>query len=244
MKRILFGLVIMTAITGLSFAQDVLPELNDYVQSLIPADAIVISIYPNTPESAEKLLKFRLGNHNQIIDERVIGPSKNPIKTATIDAHKLHGMVALAAKIRAYVRGEAYLILYNEEDASRTATEVSSSIAFSEILSSTKEELRHSYTFRNSDGSLGYGVSLWLATSDKSSLDKEIKETASANFSGKYKAEGSSSPAEQRTAEIRKPSVETADSSELVRNVQSLMRSNSTIVRFREENKKLLGFEE
>lgn len=241
MKKILLGFVLLAAFTGTIFAADILPGLSEYAASILPGDAILLSMFPNTRQTEEKLLRLRHGEHNLIVDERVIGPSNNRISVSTIDAHKMHALASLAAKMNSYVRGEAYLIVYSDELASTITTEITSTIVFAEILRNSREELRLTYTFKTSDGQTGYGVSIWLAA-DKSLLDEEIRQTAAAVSSGNRRTDRRVEPG---TAEVRRASQqETSVSDSVADLVQSRMSSNERILRFREENRMLLGFDD
>ena len=177
MKKRIISLILSFVLTGAIFADDIPSGIRDYIESIIPGDAVIINVYPKTLEAERKLHQFRLGDHNKIVDERIIGPSKNYIPSSMIDAYKIHTLSSLAASIYSYVRGEALATVYNEDMASTIATKISSTVVYAEILRNSREELRFTYTFKTADGSTGYGVSLWLATSDKSLLDEEIQKS-------------------------------------------------------------------
>ena len=245
MKRnIIFGMVFL-ALTGSIFAAEILPDLHDFVASKIGGDADLISLYPNTDYAAEKLSQLRQGERADLIAvEWSIGPSPTPISSALIELQKHQPRVSLAASANAYVRGEVALLGYNEDMSARIATEVSASIIFAETLRNNREELRLSYSYKNTDGSTWYGTVFWLAI-DKASLDGEIVNKAAAISSGNYRADKKAEIAEQKTSEIRKPSQQagvTSDNEKLVKSVQTLMASDERIQRFREENRRLLGF--
>jgi len=243
MKKIIFGLFLMAAFIGKIFAEDFNPILLEYARSILPGDAIVTAIFPNTQQAADKLLKLRLGEHNWIVDERIIGPSRNQISTGTVDAHKMHGMASIAVKMNSYVRGEAYTIVYSEDLATIIATEITSTIVFAETLRNTKEELRLTKTYNTADGSTGYVVVLWL-TAEKAPLDAEVREMTSAISSGNLHIERGTISTEQRIADVHRMPQQANSLSDLVSSVQFLLGSNDRILRFREENKLLLGFDE
>lgn len=238
MKRILCIGLLLATVAFTSFADEIRPELLDYGNGFIQGDAVIVSVFPNTQEAVDKLLKLRQGQMNKVVSERVIGPTKNRITSSTRDAHTLQGMAMLAAKLRSYARGEFYSILHNEEEASRMASQLATTIIFAETLQDAREELSLTYSTLNGDGTRG-SMECFFITAEKAPLDAAIKETASsANSSGKYRAEGSSSVPS-------KPSVADTSTTDLVESVKALLASNETIVRFKEENKKLLsGFEE
>jgi hypothetical protein len=243
-KNIIFGMVFLV-LTGSIFATEILPDLHDYIVSKIGGDASLISLYPNTTYAAEKLSQLRQGQRSDLIAvEWSIGPSPTPISTALIELQKHQARVSLAASANSYVRGEVALLGYNEDMSAKIVTEVSASIIFAEMLKNNREELRLSYTYKNADGYLIHGVSLWLAI-DKSSLEQEIMDKAAAISSGNYRADKKAEATEQKTAEVRKPSQQTgftSDNENLVKSVQTLMASDERIQRFREENRRLLGF--
>ena len=250
MKKTILSIALMLALTGVIFAEDVyfndtiLPELREYAASILPADAVLLSIYPNTQETAEKLLRLRHGDHNLIIDERFIGPSKKPISAATIDAHKMHCMVSLTAKLNSYVRGEAYTIVYNDDTSSAIATEIASSIVFAETLRNTREELRLTMTYKTTtDNAAGYGVCFWL-TAEKAPLDQEVKELASSFTSGNRRADTRTTTEGQSKSDIRKITQTETSNADVISSVQSIMASNERIQRFKEENKRLFGIDE
>ena len=219
MKKLILSLTLFAMFAVMTFAGDILPELNDYGRSILPGDAVLVSVFPNTPEAARLLLRLHQGDHNLIVTERVIDPSKNSISSSRNDAEKMHALVALAAKMRAYVRGEVYTIISSEDDASSFATEISSTILFAEILQNSKEELRLTYSFRNSDGTTGFFSCFWLSA-EKALIDSVIQETTAAYSSGTRRT--------QRTSDVQK---------------SSTMTSNERIARLREENR-FFGFGE
>jgi hypothetical protein len=243
-KNIIFGMVFL-ALTGSVFATEILPDLHDYIASKIGGDANLISLYPNTTYATEKLSQLRQGERADLIAvEWSIGPAPTPISSAIIELQKHQARVSLTASANSYVRGEVALLGYNEDMSAKIVTEVSASIIFAEMLKNNREELRLSYSYKNADGSTWYGTVFWLAI-DKASLDGEIGDKAAAVSSGNYRADKKAGAAEQKTAEIRKPSQQagvTSDNEKLVKSVQTLMASDERIQRFREENRQLLGF--
>ncbi|MCL2805843.1 MAG: hypothetical protein FWD26_07890 [Treponema sp.] len=242
MRKVLMGLVLVTMLTGTVFAEGIHPVLCEFGASILPEGAVLISMSPNTQQAADIYHGIRHGEYNGVITERNIGPSRNRISSATLDAHMMHGMVVKAARMNSYVRGEAYTLVYDDDMATEIATEIIGSIVFAETLKNVREMLKLTYSFRTIDGSTLHGVSFWL-TADTAQLDTEIREIASYVSSGNQRnIERRTTSTEQKTTEVRtrqeRPVTDTASSA------QSRLSSNERILRFREENKRLLGFDE
>jgi hypothetical protein len=171
-----------------------------------------------------------------------VGPSPKPISSQLLELQKFHAMANLAASCNAFVRGEVFLLGFNEEMSSKIVTEVSASIVFAEMLRNVREEFRLEYSWKNTDGTTGYGVTFFLAV-DKTSLEREITETAKAVSSGNG-SDGKRSDTVMKPVDTRKTSEWTNSvSDDLVKSVQTLMEGDSRIQRYREENRQLLGFE-
>jgi len=246
MKKQIFGLILTVFIVSASFAAEILPELNDFAESKIGRKIKLVTFSPNSPNTVEKLMKLRQGGTpNQITTEWSIVPSSMPISSSLLEMNKYHAKAALASSVKSFVRGEVSLLGYSEDMSVKIATEVTGSIIFAEILSDIREELRLEYSWENPDGSTGYGITFFLAV-DKTALDKKIADVAKTVSSGNNKdirKTDSDNPVE-KTTEIRRIS-ESVDpeSYDLVKAVKELMAGNSVIQRYKEENRRLLGFE-
>jgi len=228
-------------------AQDILPGLRNYGESKINAEARVEIVYPNTIAAMEKLEQLRQGGRSDLITvEWVVGPSPFPISSAVLEAQKHHSRASLASSVNAYVRGEAALLVLNEDLFAKLVTEVSATVVFSEMLRNNRVELQLSYRFRNPDGSTGYLEVFYLGI-DKESVNNEIRNTAnriSENGSGGGGKNADPVPVREvanNTESFFEPFVLATDS-DLVKSVQAVLDSNERINRYREENRQLFGF--
>jgi hypothetical protein len=246
MKKMILGLVFMV-LAGTIFAADIIPELKDFSVSKTGADVQLTSLFPNTEQARDILTELRQGGRPDLIFvEWTVGPLTKPIPASLVELQKYQARVSLTASAKSYVRGEAYILGYNEDMASKIATEMSASIVFAEIIRNNREVLRLEYSWKNPDGTTGYGVTFFLAV-EKASLDQEIVDTAKAVASGSKKDDRQTSSAKPigKTADAKRISeeVNSTSSDDVVKSVKALMEGDNRIQRYREENRQLLGFE-
>jgi hypothetical protein len=241
MKSVILGFIFLVLATGTIFAQEVHRGIAAYLKS-IQADVHSISAYPDTEVAGETLEKLRNGNHNFIVEERIIGPSPVSISSAVLDAHRFQGFLSLAASAEAFVSGEVAVLNINKDMKATVVTEITGGIAFAQILRNVREPLRLSYSYLNSDGTPGYLVSLWLAI-EKAPLEQEIVDKVAAISSGNYQTGKRVELDEKRTTEIYKP-LQQQNDFDMVKYVQSLLSSNERIQRYREQARWLQGFDE
>jgi len=146
------------------------------------------------------------------------------------------------------VRGEVSLLGYNEDMSAKIAAEVIASVVFSEMIRNIIEELRYEYSWKNQDGTTGFGVTFFLMA-DKTELEKEISDAAKAVSSGNNRDNlrtDSDNPVEKTTDICKISESIDSESFEPVKAVKELMAGNSRIQRYREDNRqllRLLGFE-
>jgi hypothetical protein len=245
MKKTILALF-FTVLAGTIFATEILPGLQGFVSSKIGADVQVTSLFPNTKEALEKVTELRQGGRpDLIISEWTVGPSQKPVPAPLLEMQKYQARVSLTVAANAYVRGEVNVLGYNEDMEAKIASEVSASIVFAEIIRNSREELRLEYSWKNPDGTTGYGVTFFLAI-DKSSLDQEIAATAKAVASGNKREDGRAdtvNPVKKTADAKRNPEGVNSATADIAKSVQALMEGSSQIQRYREENRQILGLE-
>jgi cell fate (sporulation/competence/biofilm development) regulator YlbF (YheA/YmcA/DUF963 family) len=245
MKKIVF-LMVLIAVSGIVFAGEILPDLYAYAVSRIDGDAELLSLYPNTAITEQKLNHLRQGERSDLVAvEWIIGPSPVPISSAVIEMQKHQARVSLASSVGSFVRGEVALLGINEDLSARIVSEVSASIVFAETLRNNREELRIEYRYKTVEGVTKYGVSFWLVV-DKKEIRQEIVEKAQALSSGSAQPKKDIPVEPKKTAIAQRSTavVKSAEGGDWVKEVEEMLNANERIQRYREENKRLLSFDE
>ena len=243
MKKIFLGLAFFIVVTtGIILAEEIYPELISFVKSKHEAGSEIISIFPYTKGAVDLLEKLRSDElfNKFIITEYSIGPSPSPISSAVLNLHRNHARVELAASVATFVRSEIYMKNLGKELEAILLTELTATNVIQQFLKNNREILRLDYNTKNSDGSTSYGTTFWLCI-ERNDVDEKIKNTAEVLISHQP-----DTPANRKTVATNKTILANpiSDNKDLIETVRSIMASDPIIEVYKQQNRRLMGFDD
>jgi hypothetical protein len=244
-NAILSFIVVIIITAGPVLAQEdmgiIHPDFTAFVASTAGGDITLLSVFPNSDEARKLLNALCAGGLPDIIVQDWHFLDTKPISSVAWAMQKPMPIALMATAIKNYTVGEFLTHGIGQDSAASLATELAASTIFAEVLSNIFEVLRLTYTFRNFDGSLGYGTSVWMAVEKSSLLDQEIAKKATAGASGNYRP---ADPANQGTTGTRRPDQYAGTSSDdLLTTVKERLESVERLRQLREANRIIMELE-
>jgi len=260
MKKQIFSVILVAVLAAGVFAADIPGDFRALAESMIEGDDKIISLYPVSDLAVELFRELQKIDSKFISVMHMVGPSARPISSDVIMAKTFVTRAELAAAVEAYIYGEAFSILANQDLVSQLMVEIKHSVVFAQVLRNSREVLRLQYNTRRPDSTTNFYVVLFVAVPKqeiKNLVDEKAAKYVAFENNGKENNEVERGIDQQQTKLVKKTAdtprrtsselvneVSEADldqNADLIRKVSAIIDADKRIQQYRLLNWKLLG---
>jgi hypothetical protein len=183
MKRSIISLVMAFFLSAMGFSQD-RAYLRSLIQSLIEPNSTITSVFPDTDEMADKIIRLNTdaAAYNRFVRAGWLHSPKK-IRSDALDLQKALTKAELATAIKEYVVVETEKITASTGIDSEPMVKRVSRGVVTAVLNDTVVEAQLNYTWKEEDGTAGYGA-YYILSCPKEPVDEEIGLLETPDYSG------------------------------------------------------------